>query len=186
MERPRASKTRSERCERPPTLHSVAVYCVLKRFSEISEHFPGFSHIFRTFSVVSAIFRTFPEIFLSYPHTVLKLWYKNRFVSRKPPHGGNKQGRSLVQYTCRCVRASNGSTDRRIRLGRIRIADRRILEPRVRVVLGRLFNFFFHVADESFEGSVTDFGCCNSRCSSAHKCRDTTRGKDRCEGLLVH
>ena len=84
----------------------------------------------RTLSVVSAIFRTFPEIFLSYPHTVLKLWYKNRFVSRKPPHGGNKQGGSLVQYTCRSVRASNGSTDRRIRLGRIRIADRRILEPR--------------------------------------------------------
>ena len=93
---------------------------------EISAHFP---YIFRTLSVVSAIFRTFPEIFLSYPHTVLKLWYKNRFVSRKPPHGGNKQGRSLVQYACRSVRASNGSTDRRIRLGRIRIADRRILEP---------------------------------------------------------
>ena len=89
VERPRASNIRSERCERPPTLHSVAVYCVLERFSahfpHISAHFPGFSHFLRTFSVVSAIFRTFPEKILSYPQTVLKFWYKNRFVSRKPP-----------------------------------------------------------------------------------------------------
>ena len=58
---------------------------IFRDFRIFSAHFPGFSHIFRTFSVVSAIFRTFPEKILSYPHTVLKFWYKNIFVSRKPP-----------------------------------------------------------------------------------------------------
>ena len=58
---------------------------IFRDFRTFSAHFPGFSHIFRTFSVVSAIFRTFPEKILSYPQTVLKFWYKNRFVSRKPP-----------------------------------------------------------------------------------------------------
>ena len=58
---------------------------IFRDFRTFSAHFPGFSHIFRTFSVVFAIFRTFPEKILSYPHTVLKFWYKNRFVSRKPP-----------------------------------------------------------------------------------------------------
>ena len=58
---------------------------IFQDFRTFSAHFPGFSHIFRTFSVVSAIFRTFPEKILSYPHTVLKNLYKNRFVSRKPP-----------------------------------------------------------------------------------------------------
>jgi len=42
VERPRASKRRSERCERPPTLHSVAVYCVLRSFRDFRTFFAHF------------------------------------------------------------------------------------------------------------------------------------------------
>ena len=97
FDRWQASRLRSDRD--PRSLESVHAYVILDNtgFSEFSAHFP---HIFRTFPRFSHIFRTLSEKKLSFPHTVLKFWYKYRFVLRvteltigftfepPPPFGG--------------------------------------------------------------------------------------------------
>jgi len=77
VERWQASRLRSERV--PRSLESVHAYMILDNtgFSEISVHFP---HIFSYFPIFPHSLRKFSEKILSFPHTVLKFQYKNRFV----------------------------------------------------------------------------------------------------------
>ena len=77
FERWQASRLRSERV--PRSLESVHAYMILDNtgFPEISVHFP---HIFSYFPIFPHSLRKFSEKILSFPHTVLKFQYKNRFV----------------------------------------------------------------------------------------------------------